>query len=68
MDDNVKQTYRILCWLLEHDRLHEAGIVQFIEQEETDWYEGAHYISDLTNFLRKYRVENSVIMDRKNGL
>lgn len=71
MNNNVKSLYRILCWLKRHDRLDEAGIVQFIEQEETDWYSDSilgYYDSELTKFLRKHRVAKYVIMDRENGL
>jgi len=67
MNNMIRSLYRALINLKDKGYLDEAGIVQLIELEETDWYydedfKGTTQASLFTTFLRKYRVAQYVIM------
>jgi len=66
MDSNIKSIYRALIYLRSNDELDEAGLVGLIEREKFCWIDGEESYSPwpITSFLRKYRVEQYVKMEK----
>lgn len=67
MDSNIKSVYRALIYLKDDGELDEAGLVMLIEREEFYWGpNGEEYGSPwpMTSFLRKYRIEQYVKMEK----
>lgn len=70
MNKDIKLIYKCMMYIRDEYGLDESGVVQYIEEIEFDWYPPedipvfGRFTSPVSEFIRKYRVEQNIRLER----